>query len=296
MRPALILFTDGKHDVKGVPGEPGRCPTRDQLFGNRTPFALLPVGMGLDPKERGALTAGLDRLKIVKDMPACASGATLRLADRLLQLAGRGGQRRRGRAPGRDLHVHRRPDADPADPAAGTDRGPGPGHPGRARRQQDRRDVVAAGSRAAPRSPTTRSAASPVDGDPVESTEGVSIQPHTTVEGLANGTSYTCEVATVSAGGVGPWVAATTAATPDRQAARPAAARRPGRERRHLDRAPEREHGRRRPLPVRVLERQRGDLAGRRSTRRRSSRRPSSAISRTGPSIAAGPTRRTTSA
>jgi hypothetical protein len=54
----------------------------------------------------------------------------------------------------------------------------------------------------------------PADGDPVESTEGVSIQPHTTVEGLANGTSYTCEVATVSAGGVGPWVAATSAATP----------------------------------------------------------------------------------
>ena len=54
----------------------------------------------------------------------------------------------------------------------------------------------------------------PADGDPVESTEGVSIQPHTTVDGLTNGTSYTCEVATVSAGGIGPWVAATTAATP----------------------------------------------------------------------------------
>ena len=52
-RPALILFTDGKHDVKGVPVSRVQ-PTRDRLFGTRTPFALLPVGMGLDPKERAA--------------------------------------------------------------------------------------------------------------------------------------------------------------------------------------------------------------------------------------------------
>ena len=57
VRPAVILFTDGKHDVKGVPVSQVQ-PTRDRLFGSRTPFALLPVGMGLDPKERGALEAG----------------------------------------------------------------------------------------------------------------------------------------------------------------------------------------------------------------------------------------------
>ena len=113
-RPALILFTDGKHDVKGVPASRVQ-PTRDQLFGTRTPFALLPVGMGLDPKERGALTAGLDRLKIVKDMPACTSGATFDWPTVSFNSAGRGGQRGRGRAAGRDLHLHRRPDADPAD-------------------------------------------------------------------------------------------------------------------------------------------------------------------------------------
>ena len=75
VRPALILFTDGKHDVAGVPAS--RVPTTlDRLFGNRTPVAMLPVGMGLDPKDRAALEAGLDRMRIIKDMPACVSGAT----------------------------------------------------------------------------------------------------------------------------------------------------------------------------------------------------------------------------
>jgi hypothetical protein len=74
IRPAMILFTDGKHDVKGVPAS--AVPIAEaQLFGSRTPFALLPVGMGLDPKERGALATGLLNLKIVRDMPACVSGA-----------------------------------------------------------------------------------------------------------------------------------------------------------------------------------------------------------------------------
>jgi hypothetical protein len=75
VRPAIILFSDGKHDVAGVPVSQVQ-PTRDRLFGNRSPFALLPVGMGIDPKDRAALEAGLTRLRITKDMPACVSGAT----------------------------------------------------------------------------------------------------------------------------------------------------------------------------------------------------------------------------
>jgi hypothetical protein len=72
-RPALILFTDGKHDVRGVPVS--RVPVvRDQLFGRRSPFALLPVGMGLNPRELGALETGLVRLRIVRAMPPCVSG------------------------------------------------------------------------------------------------------------------------------------------------------------------------------------------------------------------------------
>src|SRR6185436_19544025 len=75
IRPAVILFTDGKHDVKGVPVSQVQ-PARDRLFGARTQFALLPVGMGLDPKERGALLTGLESLKVIRGMPACVSGAT----------------------------------------------------------------------------------------------------------------------------------------------------------------------------------------------------------------------------
>ena len=74
-RPALILFTDGKHDVAGVPASRVQ-PTIDRLFGNRSPIAILPVGMGLAADERAALEAGLDRMRIIKDMPACVSGAT----------------------------------------------------------------------------------------------------------------------------------------------------------------------------------------------------------------------------
>src|SRR5260370_19880883 len=74
VRPALILLTDGKHDGQGVPiSQVG--PTRDRLFGSRSPFALLPVGMGLIPTERAALERGLLNLRIIRDMPACISGA-----------------------------------------------------------------------------------------------------------------------------------------------------------------------------------------------------------------------------
>src|SRR5437899_5006602 len=75
VRPAMILFTDGKHDVAGVPVS--QVPIAlNRLFGSRSPFALLPVGMGLDPKERTALASGLERLRVIRDMPACISGAT----------------------------------------------------------------------------------------------------------------------------------------------------------------------------------------------------------------------------
>ena len=75
VRPAIILFTDGKHDVKAVPV--ARCRSLSNgLFGTRSPFALLPVGMGLEAKDRGALEAGLGRMRAIREMPACVSGAT----------------------------------------------------------------------------------------------------------------------------------------------------------------------------------------------------------------------------
>ena len=75
VRPTLILFTDGKHDVAGVPVSQV-IPARDRLFGDRSPFALLPVGMGLDAAERTTLQQGLEGLAVIRDMPACVTGAT----------------------------------------------------------------------------------------------------------------------------------------------------------------------------------------------------------------------------
>ena len=122
-RPAMILFTDGKHDVKGVPASAVQ-PARNRLFGSRTPFALLPVGMGLDPKERGPLTSGLEALRITRDMPACTSGATFEWPTVAFDTPDDGGRRGRPGAPGRDVYVHGRTDAGP-DPAAGPGRGSG---------------------------------------------------------------------------------------------------------------------------------------------------------------------------
>src|SRR6186997_222922 len=58
VRPALILFTDGSHDVRGVPTSQVGV-TRERLFSTRSPFALLPVGMGLDRTKRAALERSL---------------------------------------------------------------------------------------------------------------------------------------------------------------------------------------------------------------------------------------------
>ena len=74
-RPTVILFTDGKHDVAGVPASQV-IVARNKFFGARSPFALLPVGMGLESTGREALMAGLEDLRVVHDMPACVDGAT----------------------------------------------------------------------------------------------------------------------------------------------------------------------------------------------------------------------------
>src|SRR3972149_2812531 len=60
-------------EAQGAPVA-GVHPTRDRLFGSRSPFALLPVGMGLSSTERDALESGLVKLRIIREMPACVSG------------------------------------------------------------------------------------------------------------------------------------------------------------------------------------------------------------------------------
>ena len=227
VRPAMILFTDGKHDVAGVPVS--QVPVaRDRLFGARTPFALLPVGMGLDPADRVALASGLESLRVIRDMPACVSGAVFTWPQVVFESADEAGN-----AVAVALQdatctftVAPTPKPTPAPtPAAvkGIRLTPGDGliqlvwGPG----------TTGATSSAAPAAPiadyTVR--CRPTDGgddDWVESKEGVSLERKATVDGLTNGKSYTCEVASVGPTGTSAWIAAGAPITPIGRPAAPA--------------------------------------------------------------------------
>ena len=208
-RPAVIFFTDGRHDVAGVPASRVQ-PARDQLFGNRTPFALLPVGMGLDPKNRPALEAGLKRLQIVKDMPACVTGTTFSWPQAAFETADEAGN-----AVAVALQdatctftVAPTPTPTPAPtPAAvqGIRVKPGDG--------MIQIDWAVA---AAPGTPVVDYAARcrASNGDVVESGKDVSLDPTITITGLKNGTAYLCEVQAVGAAGPGAWTPAATTAIP----------------------------------------------------------------------------------
>ena len=79
-RPAVVMFTDGKHDVDDIPVS-RVASTHAQLFGNREPFAFLPVGMGLEPKSRTALEAGLQGLTTINKMESCEGQASVEWPD-----------------------------------------------------------------------------------------------------------------------------------------------------------------------------------------------------------------------
>ena len=211
VRPTLILFTDGKHDVKGVPVSQV-LPTRDRLFGTLPSFALLPVGMGLDPKERATLEAGLLALKVTRNMPACTSGEAFTWLQVVFEspIAA-------GGAVGDALHNATctftvAPVATPSpSPAAA----PAAVHG----IVLTARDGAIDLTWAAPASTSVpivdylvRCQAG--DGNWIESSEGVSLATTATVGGLTNGTAYQCQVATVGASAEGAWTAAPATATP----------------------------------------------------------------------------------
>src|SRR5262249_17537935 len=62
VRPAIIFFTDVAHDggVQAIKA----TPTRDALFGNRTSFALLPVGLAVDAAGQAALEEELQNFSL----------------------------------------------------------------------------------------------------------------------------------------------------------------------------------------------------------------------------------------
>jgi hypothetical protein len=209
VRPVMVLFSDGKHDVRGVPLSQVQI-AHDRLFGTRTPFALLPVGMGLAAKDRPALEAGLDRLRIIRDMPACVSGATFDWPQVVFESPDQAGN-----AVAVALQdatctftVAPQPSATPAPPPAV----PGAIRALRIRVHDGQIDLTWAPP-AAPDPAVTdyvsRCAAG--DGDWIESAEGVSITTTTTVKGVPEASDYKCEVTAVGAEGSGPAVTATAA-------------------------------------------------------------------------------------
>jgi hypothetical protein len=214
VRPALILFTDGKHDVAGVPVS--QVPVAlGRLFGTRSPFALLPVGMGLQAKERAALETGLSRMRITREMPACISGATFDWPQVVFESADAAGNAVAVALQDATCTFTVAAPASPAPTSAAPTIAAVRGIQLTAR---DGRIELAWAPAVA------RTNAPPIvdylvrcragDGDWLESKEGVSLQRTAVIEGLTNGTVYRCEVAAVGPTSVGPWTPAAATATP----------------------------------------------------------------------------------
>jgi hypothetical protein len=217
VRPALIMFTDGRHDVKGVPASQVKV-VRDRLFGARSPFALLPVGMGLDPGQRDALEAGLVNLRIVKDMPPCVTGQTFDWPTVVFDSADEAGNAVAVALQDVTCTFTVAPTPTPT---------PVP-KPGPVRNiQLIARDGAIDLSWAAPAGKVVpvvgyRARCRAGEGDWVEPAEGQSKDTKATIEGLTNGLDYTCEVAAIGARSEGAFTAATAVATPLGKPAPPA--------------------------------------------------------------------------
>ena len=209
VRPTLILFTDGRHDVKGVPASQVKV-TRDRLFAARSPFALLPVGMGLDPSKRDALAAGLESLRIVNDMPACVTGTTFDWPRVVFQTPDEAGNAVAVALQNATCTFTVEPTPVPTPvPTAGVVR--------------DIRLTAGDGAIDLSWSPPSttqvpvvgyRARCGTGDGTWIESKEGRSLDTRATVDGLDNGVAYTCEVAALGSAAPGPWTAATTQVAP----------------------------------------------------------------------------------
>ena len=208
-RPTVILFTDGKHDVNGVPVSAVQ-PARDRLFGARSPFALLPVGMGLDPASSGALAAGLESLRVIREMPACVSGEVFDWPTVVFDSADEAGTAVAVALQDATCTFTAAPTAPPTPaPTPGAVRGI---------------ELTAGDGRIEVTwTPIAPIIASIVDftarcrageGDWITSKEGVSLEPKATVNGLVNGTEYQCEVAAIGADGATVWTPAGSSAVP----------------------------------------------------------------------------------
>ncbi|HET9757295.1 MAG TPA: fibronectin type III domain-containing protein [Candidatus Limnocylindrales bacterium] len=210
VRPALILFTDGRHDVRGVPTSQVRV-VRDRLFGSRSPFALLPVGMGLDPTKRDALENGLVGMRVLTDMPPCVSGSTFDWPQVVFNSPADAGNAVAVALQSATCTFTVEPPPPVPAPTVGAVRDI----------QLTARDAAIALNWAPP---LATSASAPVvdyqarcradAGGWIEADEVVSLETSAIVDGLTNGVAYRCEVTAVGSATEGTWTPATTAVAP----------------------------------------------------------------------------------
>ena len=215
VRPALILFTDGKHDVANVPvGEVQ--PALVRLFGDRSPFALLPVGMGLSPAERPALESGLVNLRTIREMPACVSGSQFDWPQVVFDSAADAGNAVAVALQNVTCTFTVAPEPTPTPSPTPTPQ-PTPAEPrGIGVVPGDGRidlDWIPPATTLAP-IVDYRVRCRPDQGDWTESTEGTSVETSAVVEGLTNGVAYECEVMTVDQAGEGAWTPGPAAVVP----------------------------------------------------------------------------------
>lgn len=215
VRPALILFTDGKHDVSGVPVGQVQ-PALDRLFGSRSPFALLPVGMGLSPTERPALESGLVNLRIIREMPACVSGSQFEWPQVVFESPAEAGNAVAVALQNVTCTFTVAPTPTPIPAPTATLR-PTPGEPRRiGLTPGDGRIEVNWVAPATTPAPIVdyRIRCRAGEGEWTESDEGTSLETSAVVDGLTNGLAYECQVMALDATSEGAWTAASTTATP----------------------------------------------------------------------------------
>ena len=229
-RPAVVFFTDGRHDVPGTPAA-AVLPEARRLFGDRSPFAFLPVGMGLDPRRRGELQSGLEGLSaLTNNMSACPGGQTFHWDDVVFRNAVDAGNAVADAlarvtcsftvAPSPTPKPTPKPTPTPEPEVA-------PGLVGDVHASAGNGSIAL--TWAEPADPGTApvdtyQARCRADGSTDDlPTQALKATEHAAVvKDVDNGTSYACEVAAVSAIGQGPWTPADASVTPAGPPAAPA--------------------------------------------------------------------------
>jgi hypothetical protein len=213
-RPAIIFFTDGRHEAAGVPVSEV-IPARDRLFDDRSPFALLPVGMGVDPDDRPLLENGLANLRVTRAFERCEGGA-LDWPTVVFDSAAAAGQAVAVALQDVSCTFTVEPSSPP--PPTPTPQPAAEVQSIRLVPADERIEILWAPPRDVEQSPVDgyQVRCRPADGgdDDWIEVDGVLTDTTTTVDGLTNGTEYACEVAAIRGGTPDPWTAAGATAAP----------------------------------------------------------------------------------